>query len=113
MDTFGQKLKRIRVELGMTLEEMGRLLGTTKQVLSRYENDLREPRISIVTRYAERLGLPVRDLLIDRDPSSPVLPQKRVTVSGGEEKTYSINSGVANWLCELLDHLERLEPVTK
>jgi len=114
MDTFGQKLKRLRVELGMSLEEMGRLLGTTKQVLSRYENDIREPKISTVTRYAEWLGINARDLLSDWEPPASILPQKRVTVSGdGKEKIYCIDSRVSDWLCDLLDHLEKIEQVIK
>jgi len=55
MTTFGQKLQQIRLVRGMSLEEMGQLLGTSKQVLSRYENGLREPKFSTVILYAKKL----------------------------------------------------------
>jgi len=53
--TFGQKLKQIRLERDMSLEEMGQVLGTSKQVLSRYEKGLREPKFSTVILYAKKL----------------------------------------------------------
>ena len=34
---FGDILKQIRRELGLSQDELAALLGTTKQVLSRYE----------------------------------------------------------------------------
>ena len=55
MTTFGQRLKQIRLDREMSLEDMGQLLCTSKQVLSRYENGLREPKFSTVILYAKKL----------------------------------------------------------
>ena len=41
---------------------MAALLGTTKQVISRYETKKRIPRLSVVTAFAQKLGLPVAAL---------------------------------------------------
>ena len=56
---FADILKRLRMERGLSQDEMAALLGTTKQVISRYETRQRIPRISVVERFAERLGVPV------------------------------------------------------
>jgi len=108
MGTFGQNLKSARVGRGMSLEEMGRLLGTTKQVLSRYENGHREPTITTAARYAGLLGVDVCDLI--GGPPPVFSPSVRVVVSGdGKEKIYHIDSGAADRLCGLLDRLGNVE----
>ena len=66
MSTFGEKLKAVRTEKGMTQEEFANLLGTSKQVISRYEKNQRTPKITAVHSYAKKLGIdPV--YLIDDD----------------------------------------------
>ena len=66
MSTFGEKLKAVRTEKGMTQEEFANLLGTSKQVISRYEKNQRTPKITAVHSYAKKLGIdPV--YLIDGD----------------------------------------------
>ena len=42
--TFGQNLRALRAERGFSQEELAALLGTTKQVVSRYENGQRTPK---------------------------------------------------------------------
>ena len=59
MSDFGDTLRKIRTLRGMTQDDFAALLGTTKQVISRYENNQRSPKISVVTEYAEILGIPV------------------------------------------------------
>lgn len=56
--TFGDKLKHIRKERGLTQEAMADLLKTSKQVLSRYENGKRTPKITVAQQYAAVLGVP-------------------------------------------------------
>ena len=62
--TFGDKLKKIRTERNMSQEELGELLGTSKQVISRYETNQRTPKITIVEEYARKLNVPL-DYLIN------------------------------------------------
>jgi len=62
--SFGDKLKKIRIERNMSQEELGELLGTSKQVISRYETNQRTPKITIVEEYAKRLNIPL-DYLIN------------------------------------------------
>jgi transcriptional regulator with XRE-family HTH domain len=56
---FGDILKQIRRERGLSQDELAALLGTTKQVLSRYETKKRVPRLSVVADYAQKLGIPL------------------------------------------------------
>ena len=56
---FGDILRQIRAERGLSQDELAALLGTTKQVISRYETKKRVPRLSVVTAFAQKLGLPV------------------------------------------------------
>lgn len=44
METLSDRLKYLRKEKGLTLEQMANDLGTTKVTLSRYENGIREPK---------------------------------------------------------------------
>lgn len=62
---FCDKLKQIREDRGLTLEEFAKLLGTSKQVLSRYENDVNTPKITTVDHYAKVLHVPLAYLIND------------------------------------------------
>ncbi|MDR3207369.1 MAG: helix-turn-helix domain-containing protein [Oscillospiraceae bacterium] len=112
---FGRRLKQARQERQMTLEAMGRLLGTSKQVLSRYENGLRSPKVNVVRLYAERLGVDVRYLIGETDRRRETTPEraperKEVSVisRNGDKKVYNVDADVANWVCDLLDDPAKL-----
>lgn len=66
MSTFGDRLKQIRQEKGMSQDEFATFLGTSKQVISRYENNLRSPKVTVVGEYAEKLGVPISRLTNDK-----------------------------------------------
>ena len=65
--SFGKRLRQIRKEKGMSQEEFATILGTSKQILSRYELEQRSPRIDQVRRYAEKLQVSVDYLLGDNE----------------------------------------------
>lgn len=75
--TFAEKLKAIRKARGMTQQEMADLFHTSKQVVSRYENGLRSPKITVAQKYAILLNVPLRELLGDETP----IPQKELSIS--------------------------------
>lgn len=62
--SFGSKLKDYRTIHNMSQEDLAKKLNTTKQVISRYENDLRSPKLSIAVEYSAKLGIPL-DVLVD------------------------------------------------
>lgn len=61
--TFGQRLRQIRKELEETQDEFAARIGTSKQVLSRYESGQRTPKISLVEKYAQSLQVSVDYLM--------------------------------------------------
>jgi predicted transcriptional regulator/transcriptional regulator with XRE-family HTH domain len=67
--TFGQRLKHLRRSRGLTLAELGELVGRTPSVLSLIENGRREPRLSLVEQLAAALSVPVPELLKKQPPS--------------------------------------------
>ncbi|HIU16423.1 MAG TPA: helix-turn-helix domain-containing protein [Candidatus Ventricola intestinavium] len=73
---FGDILRQLRVERGLSQDELAQLLGTTKQVISRYETKKRVPRLSVVTQYAQKLNLPLSALTGE----VPFLPPNAVAV---------------------------------
>ena len=82
---FGDILKAIRRERGLSQEEMAALLGTTKQVISRYETKQRMPKLSIVAGYALKLGVPLA-LLTGGDAEPEITREngvRRVPILGG------------------------------
>lgn len=62
---FGDRLKAIRIARNMSQEDFAELLGTSKQVISRYETNQRTPKITIANKYAEILQVSLNSLLGD------------------------------------------------
>ena len=66
-NVFGDRLRELRRQKGMTQDEFAALLGSSKQVLSRYETNQRAPKITIVRQYAEKLNVSIDYLLGDSE----------------------------------------------
>jgi len=97
---FGDILKQIRKERGLSQDELAALLGTTKQVLSRYETKKRVPRLSVVSDYAQKLGIPLSMLSGEfAEPAHEITREngvRRVPILGGAacgEPIYSPSDG--------------------
>ena len=69
---FGERLREIRKERNLTQTQLAAMLGTSKQILSRYELGQRSPKIELVSQYAEKLGVSVDYLLGDNDEEASV-----------------------------------------
>jgi len=87
--TFGDKLKALRLTKGLSQEELASLLGTSKQVISRYENHQRDPKVTTVGEFAKKLNVPLSLLLDDTDASAdfpaelvPYRPTHRIPILG-------------------------------
>ena len=65
--TFAQTLKRLRLERGLSQEELAHRLGTSRQVVSRYESGARVPKISTVAAFARALEVPLSALTGEED----------------------------------------------
>lgn len=53
MLTFGERLLLERKKKKLSLEVMAEDLSTTKATLSRYENDLREPKLNFIKKVSD------------------------------------------------------------
>lgn len=62
---FGDRLRQIRKEMGLSQEEFAKKLGTSKQVLSRYETNQRAPKITLAREYADKLQVTLDYMLGD------------------------------------------------
>lgn len=64
---FGDRLKETRLNKHMSQDDLATLLGTSKQVISRYETNQRTPKITVANKYAEILQVPLNYLLGDTE----------------------------------------------
>jgi len=55
--SFGDRLKEVRKRRSLSQQELADQLGTTKQVISRYELNQRDPKSSLVYSWAQKLGV--------------------------------------------------------
>lgn len=50
---FGERLKQLREEANLTMEQLAVSLGTKKQTISRYEKNQREPEYATLIKIAQ------------------------------------------------------------
>ena len=90
---FNEKLTLLRKEKGMNMTEFANLLGTSKQVIARYERGENTPKITTVAHYAEVLGVSLQFLInencTDRNGTTPtnnkkISPEEQ-TLTEGEQ----------------------------
>jgi DNA-binding XRE family transcriptional regulator len=67
INNFGERLRQIRKEQGLSLEELAKVLGTSKQVLSRYETNQRAPKVSVAADFAKKLGVSLDYMMGDEE----------------------------------------------
>ncbi|WP_022870505.1 helix-turn-helix transcriptional regulator [Yaniella halotolerans] len=67
---LGHRLRHFRTAANMTLGELASQLGATASHLSMIENGKREPKVSLLTRGADILGVEVGDFLQPEAPSA-------------------------------------------
>lgn len=63
--TFGEKLKQIRMDRNMSQNDFANILGTSKQVISRYELGQTTPKISVVSDWCQILGINLDNMIND------------------------------------------------
>ena len=93
MSRFGENLRKIRNERGMSQDEMATLLGTSKQVISRYENGQRNPKVSVAQDYADRLGVSIGFLTGDTTGEEEI-EELKSSVTEAQRKLREIAEGL-------------------
>ncbi|MFT5643401.1 MAG: transcriptional regulator with XRE-family HTH domain [Janthinobacterium sp.] len=61
----GATLQRLRLARGLTLEDLSRIAGVSKSMLSQIEREKANPTIAITWRLANALGVAIGELLSD------------------------------------------------
>ena len=78
---FAEAVHRRRRELGLTQDELAKRIGTTKQMVSKYELGQRSPKVAMANAFAEALETTLDDLLEvekEEDMSEKVEPPKTI-----------------------------------
>lgn len=84
MNTIGQRIKALREDLDLSQKELAANVNITEATLSRYENDLREPKVSIIVRLAKELNT-TSDFLLGLS-ENPYYDKNQTTLGLGEIK---------------------------
>jgi predicted transcriptional regulator/transcriptional regulator with XRE-family HTH domain len=66
---FGQRLRHVRRARGLTLAQLGQLVGRAPSVLSLLENGRREPKLSLIEALAAALSVSADELMRRQPPS--------------------------------------------
>ena len=65
---IGVVLRQLRMESGITQEELAEKLKTKKLVISRIENHAEDIRLSTLNKYAETLGKTLKIQFVNNNP---------------------------------------------
>ena len=104
--TIGKKLSELRKERGITQEKMAEVCSVSPQAVSKWENDLSCPDITLLPQIAELLGVTVDELLSDKPRSTVTLVPKenrkspdelmlKLHVTSDDDTTVNINLPLA------------------
>lgn len=61
--TFGEKIKKIRQDKGISQRELGIRLGVRQQTVAQYEKIEEPPKLATIRRIAEALGVPFNEIV--------------------------------------------------
>lgn len=75
-ETFGQRLQRLRKSASLTQEEVATKLNMTGQAVSKWENDVSAPDISVLVELADILGVSL-DELLGKERETTLVPQEK------------------------------------
>ena len=75
-ETFGQRFARLRKNKGYTQEQIADKVNISYQAVSKWENDISSPDISILGELANILGVTIDELLGRVDPNEVKLVDK-------------------------------------
>ncbi len=94
-ETLGRRIARLRLECGMTQERLAMKMGVTAQAVSKWENDLSAPDISLLPELARTLGVTVDELLEGRKSQEivPAEPEPQPEPEPEPETTPSHSDG--------------------
>ncbi len=96
----GAILQRLRLARGLTLEDLSRIAGVSKSMLSQIEREKANPTIAITWRLANALGVPIGELL-----SSEARPVETIRVLEAHE-TPTLPGNHAGYVLRILGPMD-------
>ena len=82
LDLVGPRLRRVRVERGVTLTDLAERTGISKSTLSRLENGQRRPSLELLLPLAQAYRVPLDDLVGAPEVGDPRIRLKPQQVHG-------------------------------
>ena len=78
-ETIGKRISSARRELSMTQEGLAEAMGVSAQAVSKWENDISCPDISLISKLARTLGMTTDELLSGKEeaPVATVVPEEK------------------------------------
>lgn len=73
-ETIGNRIQRFRKEKGLTQEELAAQLGVSSQAVSKWENDMSCPDISLLPQLCRVLGVTADELLTGKNDEVRLVP---------------------------------------
>ena len=89
--SMGKRIMQLRKEKGYTQEQLAEMMGVSAQAVSKWENDVSCPDISILPMLAEKLGVTTDELL----GVKPIEP--KVVIVDGQNKKEGDGSFSVSW----------------
>ncbi|NHZ99576.1 XRE family transcriptional regulator [Massilia sp. CCM 8734] len=96
----GATLQRLRLARGLTLEDLSRIAGVSKSMLSQIEREKANPTIAITWRLANALGVAIGELL-----SSDTRPVETIRVMDAHE-TPTLPGAHAGYVLRILGPMD-------
>ncbi len=74
-ETFGQRFQILRKKLGLKQEDIANKVNISTQAVSKWENDLSAPDISLLPELADILNVTLDELLGRKVPETKIIPE--------------------------------------
>ncbi|WP_026182277.1 helix-turn-helix domain-containing protein [Leeia oryzae] len=90
---IGQLIQSLRTERGMTLEDLSRIAGVSKSMLSEIERDKANPTIAVTWRLANAFGMGLDQLFastLDTEPAIQVMNIHETPTLNGPQSNYQL-----------------------
>lgn len=93
---IGSKIKRLRIEKGLTQQELADRCDLTKGFISQVERDLTSPSIATLIDILESLGTGLRDFFNDKEEEKIVFTDDDVFEMQDDNLKYKVNWIIPN-----------------
>lgn len=88
MASIGERILNLRKKQNLSQKELAEKVGITEASLSRYENNLREPKAEIIAKISEILGCSTDYLLGLSNNTEAYTPKSSTNINKTRYKTY-------------------------